>query len=143
MEFILLLISHIFGFYIVQPNWLFENKYKNLFILFLSNCLYGLTTFMGFIVLLGVFYFTMGSLYFNTFIIHSFKDLNWPVYILYYLVISHFIIDRVSNLVETFFRIKYQSTDKEMWKSFEKYAVGIENFLHILNIYLINYIYLV
>jgi len=62
---------------------------------------------------------------------------NWNVDILIYIFLGHLLVDIWTHRLSLIFKEKYLKSGEEKWKNLSFSVIGLDQFLHILHIYLI------
>lgn len=138
MEFVVILFSHLLGDYIFQPSWIYERKPKNLFVLLLHLIIYSVTMYITLPILILILQIFSGmpmSIFLTSYELTSVN--GWNIDILIYIFLGHLLVDIWTHRLSYIFENRYMETEDKKWKNLSFYMNGVDQFLHILHIYLI------
>lgn len=138
MEFIFILFSHLLGDYIFKPKWVSENKSKKPIALIVHLFIYSMTLYLAFpfiILILQIFSGMPMIEFLSTYELTSLNKWNFDVFL--FIFGGHLLVDVWTHRLSYFFNNRYIDTLDWKWKYFSKSIIGIDQFLHIVHLYII------
>jgi len=131
--FIIYIISHLIGDFILQPRWMGENKSKDLMTLVSHVSIYTSTM----IILPSAINLTLYKLGWTELL------LDWSSYlVLLSLFLGHFFTDIWTSKLSSYFYLKYTETNDKKHLNYFWWVIGTDQTIHFIHIYL-TFIYLV
>lgn len=131
--FIIYIISHLIGDFILQPRWMGEGKSKDLMTLISHVSIYT-ATMVILSAAINLFLYKIG-----------WTELlpNWESYwVILSLFIGHFLTDIWTSKLSSYFYTKYEKTNDKKNLNYFWWVIGTDQTIHFIHIYL-TFIYLV
>lgn len=144
MEFILILFLHFLGDYAFQPTWIKKNKIKKHFYFILHILIYSVTLYIGLpliVLFLQIFSGLPMVEFLTTYELTAIHNWNFDLFL--YILLGHLLVDIWTHRLSKYFHNKFLSNGNTRWENLSFSIEGLDQFLHILHIFILyNVIFL-